>query len=72
MVRVGKVRALWRYPVKGMAGEALPRLTLGAEGLAGDRRWAVRDSARAEIQSCKQRPDLLSCGARTSATCLRI
>lgn len=71
MVKVGKARALWRYPVNGMAGEALPRLTLGAEGLASDRRWAVRDSAR-EIENCKQRPDLRRCSARTPATCLRI
>lgn len=64
MIKVGTVRALWRYPVKGMAGESLDEVTIGAAGLAGDRRWALRDSARAEIQSCKQRPELLRCTAR--------
>lgn len=64
MIKVGTVRALWRYPVKGMAGESLSEVNIDEAGLAGDRRWALRDSARAEIQSCKQRPDLLRCTAR--------
>ena len=41
---VGRVAALWRYPVKSMAGERLAGATLGWHGLPGDRRWAfVRD-----------------------------
>lgn len=63
-MKVGTVRELWRYPVKGMAGERLDAVRVDGAGLAGDRRWALRDSARAEIQSCKQRPDLLRCTAR--------
>lgn len=36
--------ALWRYPVKAMAGEALDQVEVSWHGLAGDRRWAfVRD-----------------------------
>lgn len=66
--KVGEVREIWRYPVKGMAGERLRRAELGAQGLAGDRVWAVRDSARQEIQSCKFRPELLRCSARTAAS----
>lgn len=64
MIKVGTVSALWRYPVKGMAGERLSEVNIDGAGLAGDRRWALRDSARAEIQSCKQRPELLRCTAR--------
>lgn len=64
MEKVGEVREIWRYPVKGMAGESLPVAYLGPSGLAGDRIWAVRDNARREIQSCKFRPDLLRCSAR--------
>lgn len=38
--RVGHVVGLWRYPVKSMAGEALPDAEISWHGLAGDRRWA--------------------------------
>jgi uncharacterized protein YcbX len=37
---LGRVAALWRYPVKSMAGEALDEVELSWHGLAGDRRWA--------------------------------
>ncbi|MEH6800100.1 MAG: MOSC N-terminal beta barrel domain-containing protein [Halopseudomonas sabulinigri] len=60
---LGRVKEIWRYPVKGMAGEALQSCALTPKGLVGDRLWAVRDCARNEIQSCKFRPDLLRIGA---------
>jgi uncharacterized protein YcbX len=62
---VGKIREIWRYPVKGMAGESLESCTLGEKGIEGDRTWALRDEARKEIQSCKFRPELLLCSARS-------
>ena len=37
---VGSVSALWRYPVKSMAAEALRSVAVGWHGLEGDRRWA--------------------------------
>jgi uncharacterized protein YcbX len=37
---VGRVLAVWRYPVKSMAPEALESVEVGWHGLAGDRRWA--------------------------------
>ncbi len=37
---VGRVVALWRYPVKSMAPEGLDAVEVGWHGLAGDRRWA--------------------------------
>ena len=37
---VGRVAALWRYPVKSMAPEALERAEVGWHGITGDRRWA--------------------------------
>jgi uncharacterized protein len=41
---VGRVAALWRYPVKSMAAEELDRVEVSWHGLAGDRRWAfIRD-----------------------------
>lgn len=39
-MRVGTVRAIWRYPVKSMRGEALTEAPLGWHGLEGDRRYA--------------------------------
>jgi uncharacterized protein YcbX len=39
-VRVGTVKALWRYPVKSMAEESLESVDVDWQGLAGDRRWA--------------------------------
>jgi hypothetical protein len=44
MTVVGRVAALWRYPVKSMAGERLDTAEISWHGLAGDRRWAfIRD-----------------------------
>jgi uncharacterized protein YcbX len=39
-VDVGRVVALYRYPVKSMAAEPLDRVDVSWAGLAGDRRWA--------------------------------
>ncbi|MCW5621329.1 MAG: MOSC N-terminal beta barrel domain-containing protein [Burkholderiales bacterium] len=64
MQTVGRIREIWRYPVKGMAGERMEESALGEKGLTGDRTWALRDTARKEIQSCKFRPELLLCVAR--------
>jgi len=39
--QVGTVKAIYRYPVKSMAGESLRSATVGASGLAGDRRYVI-------------------------------
>jgi uncharacterized protein YcbX len=44
MIEVGRVRAIYRYPVKSMAGESLSSVQLGWHGLEGDRRLAFRRS----------------------------
>jgi MOSC domain-containing protein len=38
---VGRVRALYRYPVKSTAGQALQTAAVTARGLRHDRRWAA-------------------------------
>jgi uncharacterized protein len=44
MTVAGRVAALWRYPVKSMAGEELEAVEVSWHGFAGDRRWAfIRD-----------------------------
>ena len=41
-IKIGEVEALYRYPVKSMAGEALDAAELGWHGVDGDRRFAFR------------------------------
>jgi uncharacterized protein YcbX len=60
--QVGRVVALWRYPVKSMGAEALDTVDVSWHGLAGDRRWAfIREG---QVRSgfpwltLRQRPDL--------------
>lgn len=64
-MKVGTIKEIWRYPVKGMAGEQVEKCLIRPMGLEGDRVWALRDIARKEIQSCKFRPELLRCTARS-------
>jgi uncharacterized protein YcbX len=61
---VGKVREVWRYPLKSMAGERLEAAGVGARGLYGDRGWALRDEAAGEIRGAKISPALMLCAAR--------
>ena len=42
LIEVGQVEAIYRYPVKSMAGERLDAANLGWHGLDGDRRLAFR------------------------------
>lgn len=39
-MEVGTVKAIWRYPVKSMAGESLEKAHVYWYGLDGDRRAA--------------------------------
>ena len=42
LTKIGHVEAIFRYPVKSMAGERLEVASLGWHGLEGDRRFAFR------------------------------
>jgi uncharacterized protein YcbX len=61
---VGTIVGIWRHPVKSMRGESLSAAEILADGLAGDRGWAVRDDAAGEIRGAKKLPALLRCAAR--------
>jgi uncharacterized protein YcbX len=61
---VGKVKEVWRYPLKSMAGERLGAAPVGARGLYGDRGWALRDEKAGEIRGAKTSPALMLCAAR--------
>jgi hypothetical protein len=61
-VELGRVAALWRYPVKSMGAEALEEVDVSWNGLAGDRRWAF---IRAGLErsgfpwlTIRERPDM--------------
>jgi MOSC domain-containing protein len=60
--RVGCVAALWRYPVKSMAAEALEHAQVSWHGLPGDRRWAFIRKGKVTSGfpwlTIRERPDL--------------
>src|SRR5262249_39891992 len=64
MKSIGRVRELWRYPVKSMAGERLDEATVDAGGIPGDRGWAVRDERGGGIRGAKKIAGLMRLSAR--------
>lgn len=52
------VEALWRYPVKSLAGERLRRADVTVDGIAGDRLVLVHDGRR--VVTSRTRPRLLA------------
>ena len=49
----GAVKALWRYPVKSMAGAKLDEAPVAEGGILGDRGYAVIDRASGRVGSAK-------------------
>ncbi len=62
MTVVGRVAALFRYPVKSMAPEELDGVEVSWHGLAGDRRWAFIRAGQVRSGfpwlTIRQRPEL--------------
>ena len=60
---VGRVVAVWRYPVKSMAPDAVPSAEVSWHGMAGDRRWAfVREHGEESgfpWLTIRNRPDMV-------------
>lgn len=54
MTRIGTVRELVRYPVKSMQGQPVERTPMSRDGVADDRRLAVRDLETGKVASAKQ------------------
>lgn len=50
----GRVAELWRFPVKSMGGERLDALAIGADGVQGDRAFALHDPATGKVVSAKK------------------
>jgi uncharacterized protein YcbX len=63
---VGKIAALWRFPVKSMLGEELDTSDVREDGIVGDRAYALRDRETGKVASAKHSklwPNLLACRA---------
>lgn len=63
-MRIGKVRELWRFPVKSMGGERVEAAAVEDRGVHGDRLWAVRDEDKGALTNAKRVPGLLMLSAR--------
>jgi uncharacterized protein YcbX len=63
-MQLGRIREIWRHPVKSMQGERIERTPLGERGVPGDRAWAVRDEVRGGIRGGKKIPGLMRLAAR--------
>ena len=64
--QIGTVQALFRYPVKSMQGEWLSALDIGAQGVIGDRAYALCE-ANGRVMTAKKWSSLLECSARYEA-----
>jgi uncharacterized protein YcbX len=60
---VGRVAAVWRYPVKSMAPDAVSSAEVSWHGVAGDRRWGFaherREASGFPWLTIRERPDLV-------------
>lgn len=66
MAQIGRVQQLWRFPVKSMAGETVQQVDLTADGVHGDRAYALMDTQSGRVVSAKDVrhfPELLRCRA---------
>jgi len=63
-MHIGKIKEIWRYPVKSMAGERLESCTVESLGILADRGWALRDETTGEITNGKRFPLLMRCAAQ--------
>ncbi|WP_439814035.1 MOSC domain-containing protein [Zavarzinia sp. CC-PAN008] len=62
MTRLGSVAAIWRFPVKSMAGEQMDSAFVSFSGLLGDRLYAIQHSAAMPgfpYLTARRRPDML-------------
>ncbi|HZP45116.1 MAG TPA: MOSC N-terminal beta barrel domain-containing protein [Candidatus Binataceae bacterium] len=64
--QIGIVKQLYRYPVKSMLGEQVDELVIAADGVVGDRAWALRE-ANGRIATAKKSPKLFEFRAAYAA-----
>lgn len=61
---VGEVVELWRYPLKSMQGGRMDAVSVGDNGVWGDRGWSLRYADSRKNVSAKQAAGLMLCAAR--------
>ena len=49
-----RIDQIWTYPIKSMLGGRVESAALAANGIVGDRMWALRDEERAAIASARR------------------
>jgi uncharacterized protein len=64
--QIGVVKELFRYPVKSMLGERLREVNIGAQGVIGDRAYALRE-ANGRVVTAKKWANMLELSARYDA-----
>jgi uncharacterized protein YcbX len=57
---IGKIKEIWRYPVKSLGGGILESVNVHEHGIAGDRGWALIDGESGDICSAKKLSNLLN------------
>jgi uncharacterized protein YcbX len=62
-----RVLEIWRFPVKSLLGERLTQAEVGAEGLDGDRGWALFDEDTGFGLTARRVPELLFAAGRRRA-----
>lgn len=58
-----RLTKLVRYPVKSLQGEEVSSAEIEPDGLAGDRRWGIRDERTGKILTARRAPNLLFAAA---------
>ena len=61
--QIGVVQDLFRYPVKSMQGEQLGVVEIGAQGVIGDRAYALRET-NGRVVTAKKWANLLAFSTR--------
>lgn len=62
-----RITQLWCYPVKSLQGTPAPTVTIGAQGIVGDRAFALRDVATGALLTGRRDPVLLHATAVVGA-----
>ena len=64
LMLVGRLKEIWRYPVKSLGGSTLDLAAVHEKGIAGDRGWTAVDTETGDMCSAKRLPGLLNLNAR--------